>query len=71
MRRRRFNRGILIMIGLLAGGGDAASQGIGIGIGIDDVHRLGVAAAITSCPTNLVFDHTVACNAIAFVLVGL
>jgi hypothetical protein len=56
---------------LLALGGAALGQGIGIGIGIDDLRVVGKAAAITPCGTSLVFDQTVACNAVDFVLIGL
>jgi hypothetical protein len=57
---------------LLALGSDVMAQGVsvGIGIGIDEVHRVGQAAAIVPCGTNFVFDQTVACNAVAWVMTG-
>lgn len=46
---------------------DVIAQGIGIGAGLDDTRLVGKAAIITPCATSLVFDQSVACNAISFV----
>jgi hypothetical protein len=49
-----------------------SAQGLGGGIGIDDLRQLAPKAggAVTPCATNLVFQQNVACNAVAFVMTG-
>lgn len=64
MQRRRFDRGVLIVVCLLAFAGMALAQGIGLGIGVDEVHRSGTAGGVTVCATNFVLDESDAtgCN---------
>jgi hypothetical protein len=52
--------------------GDAFSQGLGTGAGVDDLRQLvpKAGASVTPCATNLVFQQNVACNAVAFVMTG-
>jgi hypothetical protein len=48
------------------------AQGLGGGIGVDDLRQLvpKAGASVTPCATNLVFQQNVACNAVAFVMAG-
>lgn len=60
-----------LVLALLAAGA-AMAQGLGGGIGVDDLRQLvpKAGASVTPCATNLVFQQNVACNAVAFVMAG-
>ena len=47
-----------------------ANVGMGMGMGVDDLGQVAKSAASASCGTSLVFDQTVACNAISVALMG-
>ena len=63
-------RALLAASALLGLATAALAQGLGLGIGIDDLRIVGKAAVVTGCTTNFVFDWTDAtgCNAITAVI---
>jgi hypothetical protein len=64
-------RALLIAAGLAILTGGALAQGLGIGIGLDDLRQTGANASIPPvCATNFVFDWSVStgCNAITAVI---
>ena len=65
---RRHYRLLLMAAALFALAQDAQSQGLGIGIGLDDLHqRLGTGGAQPSCQQGKL-DFSGACNAVYFVM---
>ena len=65
---RKYRRYLVALVLALAPG--VALAGLGLGLGSDEIRSMGMVVAPSGCTTNLVFDQTVACNAIAWGMFG-